>query len=298
MDVIIAVDELGSGDEALVQRNRRLDPVDHIFLECPAQSHQAFVAAVAGGDELGDQAVVIGRYLVAVIERAFDTNPDPARRMIVGDPARRRGEGVRALGVDAALDRVAAQLDVALAIAERSARCDAQLLADEVDGADHLGDRMLHLQARVHLDEEEVAVLIEEFEGTEALIAELGYSRDGQCAEPVALRSVERRRRRLLQHLLMRALQRAVALTKMNEPALAIAEDLDFDVPGPLEMALEIDLSTSEKRRRLVLRDRQQASEFARIMRYLHAATAAAGRRLDQDRVVDRPCCSLGCREI
>ena len=40
---------------------------------------------------------------------------------------------------------------------ERLARRDAQLLLDEVDAVDELGHRMLDLQPRVHLEEEEVA---------------------------------------------------------------------------------------------------------------------------------------------
>ena len=39
---------------------------------------------------------------------------------------------------------------------ERLARRDAQLLLDEVDAVDELGDRVLDLQPRVHLQEEEL----------------------------------------------------------------------------------------------------------------------------------------------
>ena len=47
-----------------------------------------------------------------------------------------------------------------LPITERRAGGDAQLLADDVDAADHFADRVLDLQARVHLDKKELAVLI------------------------------------------------------------------------------------------------------------------------------------------
>jgi hypothetical protein len=46
---------------------------------------------------------------------------------------------------------------VVLAIAERLAGRDADLLADQIEAGDHLGDRVLDLDARVHLDEVEVA---------------------------------------------------------------------------------------------------------------------------------------------
>src|ERR1700737_3031259 len=96
----------------------------------------------------------------------------------------------------------------------------------------------------------------------------------------------------------MRALQRAVALPQMNDPALAVPDDLDLDVARPLEVALEIDVAASEERRRLVLCDRQHASELVAIARDLHAAAAAAGRGFDQDRVADGPGSGLGRCEI
>src|SRR5271169_2997399 len=167
--------------------------------------------------------------------------------MIIGHPARRRRESVGALGVDAALDGVAAQLDVGLAIAEPGARGDEELLADDVEAADHLGDRVFDLQARIHLDEKEFTVLIEEFEGANALVAELAQCLDGERAELIALFLVECGRGRLFEYLLMRALERAVALAEMNDPAPAVTNDLDLDMTRPLEVTFEIDLAAAEE---------------------------------------------------
>ena len=77
------------------------------------------------------------------------------------------------LGVDAAFDGVAGEADVLLAVAQRLAGGDADLLAHDVDAAHHLRDRMLDLEPRVHLDEKEFAVAIEELERAGALVAEL-----------------------------------------------------------------------------------------------------------------------------
>ena len=77
----------------------------------------------------------------------------------------RPGDGTEAgrgiLRVDAALDRVAAQDDVLLTQRQRLARRDEELLADEVDAGDQLGDRVLDLDARVHLHEVVGAVPVE-----------------------------------------------------------------------------------------------------------------------------------------
>src|ERR1700730_11549388 len=96
----------------------------------------------------------------------------------------------------------------------------------------------------------------------------------------------------------MRALQRAVALAQMNDPALAVADDLDLDVARPLEVALEIDVAASEERRRLVLGARHRASELVVRGRARHAAAAAAGRGWDQDRLADGAGRGLGRCEI
>ena len=64
---------------------------------------------------------------------------------------------------------------------------DADLLDDEIEPGDHLGHRVLHLQARVHLDEEELAVLVEELDRAGAAVLQLlhglGDGRaDASCA--------------------------------------------------------------------------------------------------------------------
>ena len=52
---------------------------------------------------------------------------------------------------------------------------------------------------------------------------------------------VERGRGAFLQHFLMAALQRAIALAKMNGIALAVAEHLDFDVARLLQIFFDVD---------------------------------------------------------
>ena len=70
------------------------------------------------------------------------------------------------LGVDAALDRVAGERHVPLLERQPLARRDADLLLDDVDAGDELGDRVLDLDAGVDLEEEEVALVVEqELEG-------------------------------------------------------------------------------------------------------------------------------------
>ena len=64
-------------------------------------------------DQLADHAVVIGRHPVAGVEAAIDADVHAAGRDIILHQAGRGGEGLRILGIDAALDRMAVELDLA-----------------------------------------------------------------------------------------------------------------------------------------------------------------------------------------
>ena len=124
---------------------------------------------------------------------------------------------------------------------------DADLLEHEIDVGDHLGHRMLDLDAGVHLDEIELAVLVEELDRADAEIFELAHRLGHRLADGVARGGVERGRGAFLPDLLVAALQRAVALAEMDGAALAVAQHLDLDVARPLEIFLEIDRVVAER---------------------------------------------------
>ena len=158
--------------------------------------------------------------------------------MVVGDTAGAGHEGLRVLGVDAALDGMALDHDVVLGHVERRAGGDADLLAHQVDAGHRLGDGMLDLQAGVHLDEVELAVLVEEFHGAGAAILELADGGGSQLADLAALFGVQRRRGGLFQHLLVAALQRTIALAQAHAGAHAVAQHLDLDMTRMVEVLL------------------------------------------------------------
>ena len=80
------------------------------------------------------------------------------------------------LGVDAAFDGVSAMHDGAVQhVLQALARGQQDLALHQVHVRDHFRDRMLHLDARVHLDEVELAVFIhQEFDGAGVHIADVG----------------------------------------------------------------------------------------------------------------------------
>ncbi len=73
----------------------------------------------------------------------------------------------------------------------------------------------------------------------------------------------------------------------MDGAAVAVAEDLDLDVAGLGEVLLEVERVVAESGRRFTAGGSDRARQFARSAHDLHAAAAAAGRRLDQHRVAD-----------
>ena len=236
--------------------------------------------------QLRHQAVVVRRHGVAGIERAIDAHTEAPRRVIGVHPARAWCEGIGVFRRDAAFDRVAVEGDVRLRVAERLARRDADLFLHQVDAADHLGDGVFHLQARVHLDEGELPVLPEEFERAGIPVAELRQPRRHARTQRVALRTGEHRAAGFLDQLLVAALQGTIALAEMHHVAMRVGQHLQFDVARAVEVLFQIHAVVAEGRLRLAARHTPGFLELIGRARHLHAAPAAARGRLDQHGVL------------
>src|ERR1700688_3338235 len=111
----------------LVQRNIGRDAFDDHLRQCVAHARDGRVPRVAVGDDLADHGVIERRHVVTGVDVAVDSNAGTAGRMPQTDGSRRRHESLGVLGVDAAFHRVAADLDVALAVGQWLARGDEQL---------------------------------------------------------------------------------------------------------------------------------------------------------------------------
>ncbi len=160
---------------------------------------------------------------------------------------------------------------------ERPACRDADLLAHEIDPRDELRDRVLDLEAAVHLDEVRLALGAEqELERPRALVAdESAGTRDGRLELLAGLRR-ERRGGRLLHELLVTALDRALALAEREHAALRVAEHLDLDVPGRGDHLLEVERAVAEGGLRLRRRGGERVVETGRVV----DAAASPSRRL------------------
>lgn len=144
------------------------------------------------------------------------------------------------------------------------------------------GNRVFDLQARVHLDEVELAVLVEEFDRAGAAILQLLHRVGADLTDLHALFDVQGRGVGFFPYLLMAALQRAVAFTEMDRIAFAVPDDLYFDMARLAEKLLHVDRVVAECGRGFGTCRRNRIFEFLLGAGDLHAAATATRRRLDQ----------------
>ena len=163
---------------------------------------------------------------------------------------------------------------------------DAQLQLDEVEAGDGLGDRVLDLQAGVHLQEVELAggVVEQELDGAGPRVADLAGQGHRGLVQPRAGGVVDGGRGRLLQHLLVPALGRAVALAEMQHGAVRVGHHLHLDVAPGLDVLLHEHGVVAERRPRLALRRGHRLVHLRGGAHDAHALAAATRRGLDQHR--------------
>jgi hypothetical protein len=108
---------------------------------------------------------------------------------------------------------MAALADVILAKPQPLAHRDPKLLSNEIDTGYRLGHRMLDLEARVHLQEIESAVVaVDELDGAGVAVRGRAGDRGRGRTDFAALGGLQRGRRRLFEDLLKAALHGTFAL--------------------------------------------------------------------------------------
>ncbi len=161
---------------------------------------------------------------------------------------------------------------------------DTDLLGDQVDARDHLGDGVLDLQPGVHLEEVELAVLVEELDCAGVVVADRPGDGDRRFAHRSARLVGEKGSGALLDELLMAALCRAVALAEPHHVPVGVADDLHLDVTRPRQVALDVDLGAAEVRLGFALCRVDRGLDVVGTGHDLHAAAAAAVGSLHRNR--------------
>lgn len=155
-------------------------------------------------------------------------------------------------------------------------------LLHQIHASDHLGHRVLDLDAGIHLNEEECTRVVfkEIFDRACATIAT--GSREAHCGgtEFSAHNLGQGHCRRLLPHFLTTPLQRTLALVQMYR-IVSITEYLHFDVPRAADEPFEVEAAITKGGTGLRTGLGQQGFKLVRIIGNADAATTAARRRLD-----------------
>ena len=144
---------------------------------------------------------------------------------------------------------------------------------------------MLDLQARVHLEEVELAVGSHQaLDRAGGVVVDRRRGLHGHRAEALAQLGIDDGRRTLFDDFLMPPLQRAFALADVNDVAVLIAEDLDFDVARRGDELLGVDRAVAEERLRFAGDALVRRTQILLALDEAHPLAAAARAGLDHDR--------------
>ena len=162
---------------------------------------------------------------------------------------------------------------------------NAQLPLHEVHARHHLGNGVLHLQARVHLHEVELAgVRVEELNGAHAHIAHLA----GEVARGLVhggadvVVALQAGGGALLQQLLVAALHGALALAQRHHIARHVGKDLHLHVVRGVHELLHVALAVAKGALGLGMGLVVGGCGILGTLNFADAASAAARARLDK----------------
>ena len=205
------------------------------------------------------------------------------KRSAGGPDAAVSGQG---LHVDAGLDgEPAGRGNFALGqakVRERPALGDLQLRQHQIQAADLLGHRVLHLQAGVGLDEGEAVAGHQKLHRAGAAVADCPAQTQGGVDQGLAQVFVQVGAGRHLHDLLPPSLNAALPLPQMRQP-VAVAEQLHFHMAGFGQIFLHIEGGVAEGGLRLGGAAGEGFLKGIRRFHHPHAPSAAASHCLDQD---------------
>src|SRR5207302_8650101 len=134
-------------------------------------------------------------------------------------------------------------------------------------------DWMLHLDARVHLDEVKPAQLVhKEFDDAGIVIADLTERLAEDLSDLLAQLERYSHRWRFFEQLLVASLNRALAFSQTDDVAVLVPEHLKFDVARVLNIFFQIEIPIAEGGRGLRLRLTEKRGQFIFVAHDAHAA--------------------------
>jgi hypothetical protein len=283
--VQVACPDGGLGEQRPQERDVGGDAEHGHARERRVQAAQRAGPVLAPRDDLGEHRVVVAG------DRGTGRDPGVHAHVLGGRLAQQphgaaRGQEAarRVLRVDAGLHGVPGRRRQPRR--QRLPRRDPDLPLHQVQAGHELGHRVLDLQPGVHLHEEElpgVVAVHDELDRARALVADGAGRLHRRRAHPLPAGGVEQHRGRLLDDLLVAALQAALPLAQVRHGPVRVGEHLDLDVPGAVHVPLDQQPAVAESRQRRPPRRLQGPVQLPRRAHHRHPLPAAAGRGLDDD---------------
>ena len=143
---------------------------------------------------------------------------------------------------------------------------------------------MFHLQPCVHLQEEELAVLVDELDCAGVVIADRLGGLHRRFSHGLFHPVGQAGGRGFFNQFLVAALSRAVTGRHPHDIAVGIADDLHLDVTGPRQVPLHVHLVAAEEGLGLALGTRHGVVHIGSAFHDLHAAATTAVGGLDAHR--------------
>ena len=151
---------------------------------------------------------------------------------------------------------------------------DLDLGCDNVDTCDLLGNGVLHLDTGVDLDEVVAVLLVDkELGGTSISIVDGLGEPDSILEDLIADIDWEVLCGRNLYHLLVSALDGAVTLVQVDDIAMIVTQELDFNMLGLVEESLDKDGAVSEGTLRLGCGSLKRLLELGLLADHTHTAS-------------------------
>ena len=288
--------QLGLGEGGIVEHPAQeggvmVDALQLQGVQCLNQLLPGGVAVCAVTDQLGDHGIVVFVHAIALFVARIDS------ALIVGPAqvAQQAGGGqeplFRVFRIETDFHGGAMALDLLLLFGQRLSRCHGQLPGHQVFAGDHLGDRVLYLQAGVHFHEKELSAVsvaigrwrrIKEFHRAGATIINGFGGLHCGMAEGVAGGLVQTRCRRFFNDFLVAALYRTIAFKQVNSVAMVIGKHLHFHMAGGGQIALQQHPIVTKGVTGFAAGGGQGFIEFLSTVDHAHALATAAGHGLDQ----------------
>ena len=296
------VDELGvalAGLEGLVlqdvgdEGDIGLDAPDVHFTDGTKSLVADALEGAVPGSDLDQQGIVVrGDDGAGAGGRLVHTDTKAAGDAVAGDPARVGRKVVGGiLGGDTALNGKTVEFEVFLlcdanaGIGEGLALSDQDLGAHQVYAGDHLGDRVLDLNAGIHLDKIVVFILVDqELQSSCIGISDMLCDRDSVAVKFFLDFLGNRESGSELDNFLIASLQGAVTLKQMCHISVLIGQDLDFDVLGIDQEFLHEDVAVAEGLECFGFDQVKVDADFFDSIAASHASSAAAGSCFENDR--------------